>query len=120
MPLFTINMLVILMISMLGCGAQDGKSKYEAAKLQAENKSTELVEILRPVKALERGDTSVLTKDPEALKRISEKMDIKTIQKLSNEVNQAMRRVADLRPEGYKDDYDQWTKKIKEKLDSVK
>jgi hypothetical protein len=121
--LVAITMNVILVMSILGCGTQkapDDKLKYERAKQEAENKSAELLEILRPLKAIERGDTSLLSSDPETLKRISDKMNKQTIQKLSNEVNQAMKRVAELKPEGYSEDYELWVKKVKEKLDSVK
>jgi len=113
---------IILIVSLFGCGRQESKTlKYEKAKREAEWKFTELEEILKPIKALERGDTSALfSADPETLKRLSKNSNIQTIQKLSNEVTQAMERVSELKPEGYNDDYEQWTQKIKERWVSIK
>jgi hypothetical protein len=119
--LVSISFSIILVVGLLGCGGQQSQDlKYEQAKRQTEEKIAELEEILKPVKALERGDFSALPTDPESLKRLSEKANIQTIKKLSDEVNKDMRRVFELKPEGYDDDYKQWTQKMKQRLESIK
>jgi len=114
-----VGLSVILLICMLGCGEQKSDLKYQEAKRQAEEKLVELEEILKPIKALERGDLSALPTDPESLKRLSEKADIQTIRRLSEEVSKAMQKVFDSMPEGYEDDYDQWTQKVKQRLEAI-
>ena len=112
---------IILIMGILGCGEQKtAEMKYEEAKTQAENKITELEEILIPLKAIKSGDLSALPTDPEDIKRMNEKADIKNIKKLSNEVNKALQKVFELKPDGYDDDYKQWTQQMKQRLDSVK
>ena len=119
--LVSISFSIILIVGLLGCGGQQSQElKYEKAKRQAEEKITEVENILKPVKALERGDFSALPTDPDYLKRLSEKANIQTIKKLSDEVNKAMRRVFELKPEGYDDDYKQWTQRMKQRLGSIK
>lgn len=119
--LVNISFSIILIVGLLGCGGQKSQElKYEKAKRQAEEKITELEKILKPVKALERGDLSALPIDPDSLKRLSEKADIQKIKKLGDEVNKAMRRVFELKAEGYDDDYKQWTQKMKKRLESIK
>jgi len=119
--LVSINFTIILLVGLFGCGEQKSQElKYEEAKKQAEEKVVELEEILKPVKALERGDFSALPTDPESLKRLSGKSNMRTIKKLNAEVNKAMRRVFELKPEGYDDDYEHWTRKIKQRLESIK
>ncbi len=112
---------IILIMGILGCGEQKtAEMKYEEAKTQAENKITELEEILIPLKAIKSGDLSALPTDPEDIKRMNEKADIKNIKKLSNEVNKTLQKVFELKPDGYDDDYKQWTQQMKQRLDSVK
>ncbi|MCK4359329.1 MAG: hypothetical protein KAW92_11420 [Candidatus Cloacimonetes bacterium] len=119
--LVSISFSIILIVGLLGCSGQQSQGlKYEKAKRRAEEKITELEEILKPVRALERGDFSALPTDPDSLKSLSEKANIQTIKKLSDEVNKAMRRVFELKPEGYDDDYKQWTQKMKQRLGSIK
>ena len=114
-----VGLSVILLICMVGCGGQKPDLKYQEAKRQAEEKLAELEEILILVKALERGDLSALPTDPESLKRLSEKADIQSIRRLSEEVSKAMQKVFDSMPEGYEDDYAQWTQKVKQRLESL-
>ena len=119
--LVSISFSIILVVGLLGCGGQKSQElKYEKAKRQAEDKIAELEEILKPIKALEKGDFSALPTDPDSLKRLSEKADMQKIKKLNDEVNKAMRRVFELKPEGYDDDYKQWTQKMKQRLESIK
>ncbi len=107
--------LVIMLL--LGCAGKE--SKYEKAKREAEGKLAELEEILKPVKALEKGDLSVFSANPKTLKRLSKKASIQKIRELSEDVNRAMQKVFELKPQGYEDDYEKWTEKIKERLGSL-
>jgi len=113
--------ILIALVNLLGCGEQKSPEvKYTEAKSQAEQKLVEFSEIMETAKALERGDLSVLPSDPESLKRLSEKANTQTINKLSNELNEAMRKVSELKPEGYDDDYKQWTQEMKQRLEALK
>lgn len=112
---------VVLIISMLGCGEQKtAEVKYEEAKIQAENKIAELEEILIPIKAAEKGDLSAFPTDPESVKKMKEKADVKNIRKLSNEISKSLQKVSDLKPEGYDEDYKQWTQQMKQRLNAIK
>lgn len=112
---------IILSVNLIGCAGEESKAlKYEQAKKQAEEKFRELEKILKPIKALEKGDTSVFSKDPEYLKRLSKKSNIETIQKLGREASQAMQKVYELRPESSNDDYEQWIQKITQRWKALK
>jgi hypothetical protein len=72
--------------------------KYENAKLEAEQKMTELeAEFNQP----------------------PENINIDNIRKLSIEIRQAMYKVAMLKPLGYEDDYKEWSQDMRQRLESI-
>ncbi len=112
-----ISLLAVLLIALLGC---EGKvSKYENAKSEAEKRLAHLERILRLVKGMERSNLPVFPDDLDSLKALAQKADIEEIRKLSDGVVRTMRRVFELVPEGYEDDYEQWTQEMKQRLESV-
>ena len=112
--------LVVCLFGLLGCGVQESPElKYQRAKIQAELKIMELEEIMIPLRAIERGDFSALPTDPDELKSLSEKVKNTDIQKLVNEINAAMYKVFELKPPGYDDDYNQWTREMRERLEAI-
>jgi hypothetical protein len=117
---FSIILVVVGLIGSLGCGVLDSpESKYEKAKIEAEQKIAELEEIMIPLRAMERGDFSALPTDPDELKRLSEKMKTENMRKLANEISQAMWKVHRLVPPGYEDDYLQWQQDMHQRLDAI-
>jgi len=119
--LLVISFSIILLVSLIGCGGQESQVvKYEKAKKRAEKKIVELEKILKPIEALKRGNLSELPKDPDSLKKLSEKADIHNIKKISDEVSKNMQKVFELKPKGYDDDYKQWVQQMKRKLEFSK
>lgn len=108
----------VLALGLSGCAGKI--EKYENAKKQAETKLSELEEILKPAKALARGDLSALPTDIERYKKISEKAkDPRKMQALADEVSGAMKKAAEFKPDGYQEDYEQWVQKIRARMEAI-
>jgi len=117
--LSVVFMVFVFALVLAGCAGKI--EKYENAKRQAEAKLSELEEILKPAKALEKGDLSALQNiDIERYKRISEKAkDPRKMQALADEISSALQKAAELKPEGFQSDYDQWAQKIKQRMGAL-
>ncbi len=115
--LISLNIIVLLGVNVFGCMEQKTPAtKYEEAKNQAEVKIARLEEVLKPIKALQSGNFSGVSMDANRAKNV----DMNEINKISAEVNEAMRKVFDLKPQGYDNDYNQWTQTMKQRLESIR
>ena len=119
--LVNVSFSIALIVGLLGCGGQKSQElTYEGAKMAAEKVILKFETIMKPIKAMERGDLSAMPKDLESLEMLKKYSNVESIKSLSNEISKAMQLVYKLKPEDASEDYNQWNQKMKQKLESIK